>query len=108
MSNILINQVFYLVRYVPTRRPAVAEKLQEILQPKLGRSPFENVAQKHKGCVPKFPIYSGVVDPMVRMLLALYVGCDACPGGVEGMSPNVAYENETYSAAAHSGRALHE
>jgi hypothetical protein len=36
---------------------------------------------KRDGNTPSYPIFSSVKDPMVRALLAVVVGCDACPGG---------------------------
>jgi hypothetical protein len=112
MSDIMIKDLKLTITKDPiksfkiyTGQAAVADKLEEILQPKLGQSPFENITKNDKGRVPKYPIYSGVADPMVRMLLALIVGCDACPGGVEGMGPKVAYET-LQRFSAHSGRAL--
>jgi hypothetical protein len=85
-----------------TGQKAVADRIETILQQKLGRSPFEN-----EGRVPTYPIFSGVVDPMVRALLALYVGCDNCPGGVVGQGPKAASKLITkYSNL--SGPTLHD
>ena len=62
---------------------------------------------KIDGSVPKYPIFNGITDPIVRALLAMIVGCDACPGGAKGGSgPKVAMDLlSKYSRD--SGRSLH-
>jgi hypothetical protein len=42
--------------------------------------------------MPKYPIFRGIEDPMVHALLAVLVGCDACPGGVKGKGPKAVHE----------------
>jgi hypothetical protein len=68
---------------VYTGQKAVANLIETILQPKLGRSPFE----ANGGRIPEHPVFSGVNDPMVRTLTAMVLGCDACLGGVIGSGP---------------------
>ena len=70
-----------------TGQKAVADLIDSILSPKIDHSPFE-VARG--GCIPTLPIFSGISDPMTRALLAIVVGCDACPGGVVGLGPKAA------------------
>ena len=70
-----------------TGQKAVADRIEAILRPKLGRSPFD---QTKGGRIPERPIFSGVHDPMTRALMAMVVGCDACPGGVAGSGPKAA------------------
>ena len=84
-----------------TGQKAVADQIEAILQPKIDRSPFDN------GRVPQYPLFSGQKDPMVRALIALLVGCDACPGGVDGMGPKVAHELLTKNSSL-SGTVLHD
>jgi hypothetical protein len=67
---------------------AVADKLEEIIQPMLGYSPFlKDPIQKLDGNLPKYPFFSGVDDPIVRTLFSMIVRCTACPGGLEGEGP---------------------
>ena len=40
------------------------------------------------GSIPKYPIFNGITDPIVRALLAMIVGCNACPGGAKGSGCN--------------------
>jgi hypothetical protein len=68
---------------VYTGQKAVADLIKSILQPKLGRSPFE----ANGGRIPEHPVFSGVNNPKVRALIAMVLGCDACPGGVIGSGP---------------------
>lgn len=53
--------------------------------------------------------FVGEADPMVRALLAMVVGCDACPGGVDGVGPQKALDlfNGTDKSNL-SGAALHD
>ena len=37
--------------------------------------------------VPKHPIFEGVEDPKLRILMAVLIGCDVSPGGVHGAGP---------------------
>ena len=69
---------------------------------------IEAILDGFKGRVPTYPIFSGVDDPMVRALLALLVGCDACPGGVKGKGPMVAFKLLKKYGNKLSGGALHE
>ena len=84
------------------------------MQPELGYSPFDSdEADKHRDTnVPKYPIFSGVNDPMVQALAGLFVSCDPCPKGVIGSGAKVTYEllqkyankssSELYDALAHN------
>eukprot|EP00957_Ditylum_brightwellii_P109795 8374279-Ditylum_brightwellii.AAC.1 len=44
------------------------------------------------GSSPDYPAFIGFNDPLVRVLLAMTVGCNACPGGVKGCGPKADYK----------------
>jgi len=94
MADVMLKDVKLTMRKEPiqsckiyTGQKAVADRIETILRPKLGYLPFE---KENGGRTPDYPIFSGVNDPMVRALMAVLVGCDACPGGVVGAGPKVA------------------
>jgi hypothetical protein len=61
----------------------------------------------HDGIVPRYPVFSGIQDPMVRALVGLLVGCDPCPKGVVNSGPKAAFEL-LQRHSDKSGKALHE
>lgn len=89
---------------VVTGQKAVADRIDEILSPRLQKSAFKGGDAK----VPTNPIFDGERDPMVRALLAMAVGCDACPGGVDGMGPQKALDLLNQVNKNLSGEALHD
>ena len=86
---------------VYTGQKKAADLIEAILRPKLGYSPFDTDKENKEkdGRTPNYPIFSGVQDPMTRALMAMVVGCDACPGGVVGAGPKAASD----LIAKHSG-----
>jgi 5'-3' exonuclease len=90
-----------------TGQKSVADLIEAILTPKLGHSPFDKRDKNFSGRTPGYPAFSGVDDPMVRALIALLVGCDACPGGVSQKGPKVAF-NLLKKHSNLSGEALHD
>ena len=95
-ADIMLKDLTLTIRNEPikgckvcTGQKAVADRIESILCPKLGHSPFE---KRFNGRVPQYPVFSGIVDPMIRALLAMLVGCDACPGGVNNKGPKAALE----------------
>ena len=69
-----------------TSQKVMADQLETLLQPRLGHSPFSS-DEKKDGTVPLYPVFNGVKDPIVRALIAMMLGCDACPGGIPGIGP---------------------
>ena len=67
---------------IVTGQKAVANRIDEILGPHLN---LDSVFVGGAANVPKYPMFDGVADPMA-------VGCDACPGGVDGIGPKKAME----------------
>jgi 5'-3' exonuclease len=92
---------------VYTGQQHVANQIKAILSMKLGHSPFEKRDNNFKGRTPDYPIFSGIDDPLVRALLAVLVGCDACPGGVKNKGPKAAYELVRKHSKL-SGKELHD
>ena len=92
-----------------TGQESIANLIEAYLNPKLGHSPFAKSKDDKRidGNIPKYPVFSGVKDPMVRALVGMIVGCDACPGGVEGSGPAVASEL-LQKHAGKTGAALHD
>ena len=99
--DIMIKEITIQMRGEPikacrlcTGQENTAKLIEEILQPELKHSPFEKVknSKTHDGNVPKYPIFSGVEDPMVQALVGIVTGCNPCPKGVIGSGPKVAYE----------------
>ena len=43
--------------------------------------------KKVKWSCPEYPIFEGIVDMKTRILIAVIIGCDVCPGGVKGIGP---------------------
>lgn len=43
--------------------------------------------KKVKWTCPKHPIFEGITDMKTRILIAVIIGCDVCPGGVGGIGP---------------------
>ena len=39
--------------------------------------------------VPPHPVFEGITDMKTRALIAVIIGCDVCPGGVDGIGPKV-------------------
>ena len=71
-----------------------ANQIDFILKTKLSHSPFDNdkSVNSHDGHAPDYLIFSGIKDPRVCALIAMLVGCDACPKGVEGTGLKVEKE----------------
>jgi len=44
--------------------------------------------KKVKWTHPENPIFEGITDMRTRILIAVIVGCDVCPGGVNGIGPS--------------------
>ena len=44
--------------------------------------------KKVKWTHPKHPIFEGITDMRTRILIAVIIGCDVCPGGVNGIGPS--------------------
>jgi 5'-3' exonuclease len=75
---------------IVTGQKAVAKRVDDILGPHLN---LESVFVGGAANVPrKYPMFDGVADPKAIALLAMAVGCDACPGGVDGIGPKKAME----------------
>ena len=92
-----------------TSQKAVADQLETSLQTRLGHSPFASDGKKD-GTVPLYPVFNGVKDPIVRALIAMMLGCDACPGGIPGIGPKRAFEihQEFNAKSCQSVQQLHE
>lgn len=90
-----------------TGQQSVADLIEAILSPKLEHSPFDKRDKTFSGRKPGYPAFSGVDDPMVRALIALLVGCDACPGGVSQKGPKAAFSLLKKHSNL-SGEALHD
>jgi len=92
-----------------TGQESIANMIEALLNPKLGYSLFakSNDNKSIDGKVPKYPIFSGIKDPMVRALAGMIVGCDACPKGVKGSGAAAAY-NLLLKHSDKNGTALHD
>jgi hypothetical protein len=93
-----------------TGQESVANMIEGFLNPKLGHSPFVRMNSKADsldGNIPKYPIFSGIKDPMVQALAGMVVSCDACPKEVENSRP-VAVNMLLKKYADKSGAALHD
>ena len=74
-----------------TSQKVVADQIETLLSKNLSHSPFSSHG-KNDGTVPTYPIFNGVNDPIARALIAMMLGCDACPGGIKGFGPRAAFD----------------